>query len=226
MENSAANIPFDPSWTDISVVVLVIGLFSYFFGKIILKRDYRRDYDYNVYVNGVLFLILFVAMPTIVIFEFKLVDAIPMAKGLVVLAPSLVYIIGWHQIKKKENKQKDKKKNLLRELIERHFTLCAVGLFLINTFQIITVINELKSDNEDIAWKISLIVFSLGALTTSAMIFGWSINKKTSVKIYHKKESSESFEIIKILEDYIIVKKGKKIIYLNSDKLEKFEVTE
>lgn len=59
------------STLDLSLIIFIIGIFSYYFGKIIEEVKPTKETRQVTYMSGIFFILIFVALPLLVIYEFS-----------------------------------------------------------------------------------------------------------------------------------------------------------
>lgn len=233
---------------DFSLIFLILGAITFYFGKLISEVQSTRENKYANYVAGVLFTLLYLLLPLMIIFQFtKWSLFIPYTfwwiLGAFTIQSFLFYIlhlkINMFKIQKNEfedtykgevvkhSKSITSKINLKFDvdktlnLIQKIFIrrLSDNSLFIIIFLMTLITTNIIIKSNNLVLQLVFVIYYILG-ISNIAILYSWNqVKNYQKVKIILEDNKEFEGKLIKIEEEYITIRTKEKIIHLNKDKV-------
>lgn len=233
------------STLDLSLIIFIIGLFSYYFGKLIEETNPTKEVRQVTYMSGILFIFLFVALPILIIYQFSnyllfMSGTSWWLFGVFVLQTLLFFIL--HKKVQAYNLMKSGYGEIFGEKVEEYTSklinslgiskfykgnakktnekillskLSTNWLFIIVLFQILIFFNVLNS-SENILFQFVIFAYLFLSISNAAILYGWSqVKSYPEVKVHLIDKNIVSGRLMKIEEDYVNVRNGQKVWHIN-----------
>ncbi len=233
---------------DYSSILLILGLITYYFGRIIGDLRIRTNDKQSYYIQGISFLVQFIIIPSIVILAFQELNVQIEITFPYLLAGLLV--IGWllkktikpfiiiqndllvETRRRLKKKIKETKNPFIKEALQRSdpininvgFSKFIAKDIILQIFLIVIIYSIIQLPKFTFVEQILITLFSFINLTIIAMLVAYKKNHYPRAEIFLEGGKILDCRIIKFGEYILTTTKDKRIL-INKDKVIKIEMS-